>query len=126
MTPWERVLARCQRVGDCLVWKGVTTRNGYGQIRVNGRKEMIHRVAYEHFNGPIPVGLVIDHVKSKGCRFLTCCEPTHLEATTQAVNVERGDSPFALNARKTHCPEGASARRGQPIRWRTEPWETSM
>ena len=34
----------------------------------------------------MPEGLVIDHK----CRNRLCCNPDHLEAVTQAVNVQRG------------------------------------
>ena len=42
--------------------------------------------AYEDANGPIPDGLVIDHL----CRIPSCVNPEHLEAVTPAVNNRRG------------------------------------
>jgi hypothetical protein len=56
----------------------------------------------ELFVGPIPEGLVIDHL----CRNRGCINPTHMEPVTNAENVLRGEGPTAVNARKTHCKRG--------------------
>lgn len=111
MTLAERVMSKCVRVGDCLVWSGANThkdKKGYGQVTLpgGGRHAMTHRIVYEHFFGPIPAGLCIDHVRSRGCRFRTCCEPSHLEVVTQRENILRGDANAAKNVLKTHCLNG--------------------
>ncbi|MFJ2662519.1 HNH endonuclease signature motif containing protein [Arthrobacter koreensis] len=62
----------------------------------------VHRVAYELFSGPIPNGLVLDHL----CRNRGCFNPNHLEPVTRAVNNLRGVGFMAAHARKTHCPKG--------------------
>ena len=61
-----------------------------------------HRLAYELVKGPISDGLQIDHL----CRNRACINPDHLEAVTQRENILRGEGVAALNARKTHCPQG--------------------
>ena len=61
-----------------------------------------HRVAYEKAYGPIPEGLVIDHL----CRNGLCVNPEHLEAVTRKENILRGEGACAQNARKTHCKRG--------------------
>lgn len=86
-----RIAARTRREGGCLIWQGAKTGDGYGAIKVNGRCEYVHRLAYTIANGPIPAGTEIDHVTGRGCRSKACCEPTHLEAVTHAENVQRGD-----------------------------------
>ena len=60
-----------------------------------------HRVVYEHFHGPIPVGLQLDHL----CRVHNCVNPDHLEPVTSKENLHRGDTHAARNAAKTHCPK---------------------
>lgn len=75
--------------------------NGYYRLRTRTGK-YAHRAAYEAAYGPIPKGLVIDHL----CRNTECCNPEHLEAVTQRVNALRGTSRPAVNARKETCPKG--------------------
>lgn len=74
----------------CLLWTGGGTADGYGQMKVDGRKELVHRVMYRMFVGEIPEGLVLDHVKTRGCTSRRCASPAHLEAVTVAENTRRG------------------------------------
>lgn len=86
----------------CWPWKLSKTPAGYGQLSSRGRQLYAHRVAYELATGPIPKGLVIDHL----CRNRACCNPSHLEPVSNAENILRGESPAAANARKERCPKG--------------------
>lgn len=90
----------------CLQWLGGVTETGYGVFFVakTPRKKFAraHRWSYEYHVGPIPTGLVLDHL----CRNRACVNPDHLEPVTQQVNVLRGESPSATNAKTTHCPFG--------------------
>lgn len=61
-----------------------------------------HRVAWEIANGPIPDGLVIDHL----CGIPRCVNPSHLELVTFRENVLRGNSISAQYARSTECANG--------------------
>ena len=88
---------------SCWEWTGCRSPRGYGRFRWDqGRGDAAHRYAYERFLGPIPDGLVIDHL----CRNPGCVNPGHLEAVTQRENVLRGVGLFAQQARRTHCPRG--------------------
>lgn len=104
----ERFMAKTrQSPSGCLEWVGVTHR-GYGHFGmrspVTGKPTMAkaHRVAYEMRFGKIPEGLVIDHL----CRNRSCVNPDHLEPVTARENTLRGINFSAVNAKKTHCPQG--------------------
>ncbi|MEU5834492.1 HNH endonuclease [Streptomyces diacarni] len=79
----------------------------YGQINHKGRTRPVHVAAYEELTGQqVPDGHHVDHVAARGCRYRDCWNIAHLEPVTPRENVLRGTSPAALNARKTHCPQG--------------------
>lgn len=90
----------------CWLFQGSLSHNGYGQTsaRVNGqiRHLRAHRVTYEHFIGPIPEALTLDHL----CRVRHCVNPHHLEPVTMRENLLRGNTLAALFARATHCVNG--------------------
>jgi hypothetical protein len=88
-------------IGDaesCWDWHGSLDRDGYGKAS----SRLAHRVVYEALKGPVEDGLVIDHL----CRNRVCCNPRHMEIVSNAENILRGSSWSAVNARKTHCPQG--------------------
>ena len=104
---WSKV-----EFGDCWLWGGSHTRNGYGQAtgRDWRKKVLPHRVAYELLVGPIPEGMQLDHL----CRTLLCVNPDHLEIVTHYENHQRG-----YKAKKTHCRRGhplATRKRGSLVR----------
>lgn len=86
----------------CWLWTDHLLWNGYAEFYVDGRQVRAHRYAYEYLIGPIPLGLEPDHV----CRVRHCVNPLDIELVDKATNIRRGFSPPALNARKTHCPQG--------------------
>ena len=90
-------------VTGCMIWTGSRSR-GYGRLHVGGVPVYAHRFAYEQFVGPIPDGLVIDHL----CRNRGCCNPEHLRVCTNRENIFAPGSlsSGAVNAAKTHCIHG--------------------
>lgn len=78
----------------CWEWQAFRHK-GYGRFLLGGPTRA-HRVAYEILNGPIPDGMVIDHL----CRNKGCVNPTHLEAVSQWENMQRH---YSL---QTHCIRG--------------------
>jgi len=89
----------------CWEWTRGTNGVGYGRVSWGGRYEYVHRILYQHFVGPIPDGLELDHL----CRNRLCANPEHLEAVTSTENKRRGIAGKLAGARqraKTHCPSG--------------------
>ncbi len=71
-------------ITGCWLWNHSLFRNGYARLG----KHIAHRVVYEHYKGPIPEGMDLDHL----CRVKRCVNPDHLEPVTEADNVRRGVS----------------------------------
>jgi hypothetical protein len=90
-------------VTGCWMWCGHLDRHGYGRVTIDGRPKLAHRVVYELCVGPIPAGLVLDHII---CDRPSCVRPDHCQPSTQLANVMRGKSPPAENARKLECKSG--------------------
>lgn len=109
MTPAEMLpslLRRTVRSDDgCILWQGSLDAKGYGNV-ISARLHLgsAHRLIYEGLVGPIPDGLVLDHL----CRVPRCVNPEHLEPVTPRENTLRGVSGSAINATKIECIRGHS------------------
>lgn len=86
----------------CWISTRAAQPNGYTRMYAKGKARLTHRVSYEAWHGPIPNGLVIDHL----CRVRTCCNPEHLEPVTNSQNLVRGDTKIAKQVAQTHCHKG--------------------
>lgn len=100
---WKKVA----KTDTCWLWTDVPSRAGYGQIWSADIQGQVyaHRFSYELHKGPIPDGLVIDHL----CRVRHCVNPDHLEVVTRAENNRRGlvrERRMAQAAAITHCKHG--------------------
>jgi hypothetical protein len=98
---------------ECWLWTGRLDEHGYG--RVGKRSIPAHRIAYEECVGPIPDGLHTDHLchthdvscpGGASCLHRRCVNPRHIEPVTRKENILRGRNFAAVNAAKTHCPQG--------------------
>lgn len=115
----ERTLARFMKwvevqPNGCWRWKGKLNKQGYGYFWLDGKSRLAHRVAYEHFVGPIPEGHEVDHLchtRDKSCTGGVCDHRScvfwqDLEAVTELENVMRSRGAAATNAAKTSCDRG--------------------
>lgn len=94
-TKVEKHDADCDCCRGCWHWTGFIDKAGYGRIREGGRDTPVlyaHRVSYEHYVGPIPEGLHLDHVLDRGCIHRHCVNPEHLEPVSPRENTLRGEA----------------------------------
>jgi hypothetical protein len=101
----RRILSRCEKEEECLVWQGAVSSAGYGNmsLTIGGKKRWLlpHRAVFVVVKGDIG-DLELDHL----CRNRRCCNVDHLEPVTSAENTRRGESFAAINGAKTHCKQG--------------------
>lgn len=102
---------------DCWQWTGARVPAGYGQKWNGERVVTAHGWSYEHFVGPIPEGMQLDHLCHTGdkackggvtCPHRRCVNPAHLEPVTSLENSRRGLAGALNGARQsaiTHCPQ---------------------
>ena len=93
---------------ECWIWPGSRTSDGYGTINPMGQADtnLVHRLVFEMFHGPIPQGKTLDHVWDRGCTSKACFNPRHLEVVSLRENILRGDGMAARRAKQTHCVNG--------------------
>lgn len=95
----------------CWEWTAAVFEGGYGQFRVSrDLTRQVHLLTYEILVGPIPEGLVADHLCHTNdptcydgleCRHRRCANPTMLEFVTPEENSRRAHWP-----RQSHCSRG--------------------
>lgn len=116
--PWEqRFWAKVNKTPGCWLWTAATSK-GYGSFGMPDRRQRLaHRLSYELLVGPIPEGLVLDHL----CRVRNCVNPAHLEPVTAAENTRRG--LLRTRCHRGHVidetPTGRRCKTCAAIQWRT-------
>lgn len=97
----QSVLAKVDYQDEgCWEWQGNIDKYGYGTY--GNQNHMVHRVVYQLLIDELRPDETVDHL----CYNRSCVNPDHLETVPLAVNVMRGNNPYAVNARKTECLNG--------------------
>jgi hypothetical protein len=80
---WNSIFRRLARQRNgCLVGPWIPNSSGYAKTSIAGRQRYIHNYVWEHYNGPIPEGMLILH----HCDNRVCAEITHLFLGTYSMN----------------------------------------
>lgn len=79
----EHFWSKVDRSGECWLWKGSRSSNGYGQCYPGRNHTYTHRYAYCQAVGPIPNGMSVLH----RCDTPACVRPDHLFLGTQQDNL---------------------------------------
>lgn len=69
----EDLKSRAQIEGDCIIWQGPPTKDGYGQLRRGKKVVYAHRAAVEGMMGE-PIGR---HRVIRICKRRLCINPHH-------------------------------------------------
>lgn len=77
----DRFWSFVDKTDTCWSWTGAKS-FGYGQFTISQVHHRAHRWSYEHFVGPIPEGMFIDHM----CHNPSCVNPAHLRIATPSQN----------------------------------------
>lgn len=102
---WARFWSKVEKTDTCWLWTASTAKQGYGQVNVDGRPQLTHRLVLEQAEGrPLEPGEMACH----HCDVKRCVRPDHLyrgNARTNARDaVARGQ--HVAPPRKTHCIKG--------------------
>ncbi len=81
----DRIYVRCKRDGECLRWKGKLIGDGYGQISINSKDRLVHRLV-----------LILESEQEGECALHApiichnrdCCEIKHLRWGTAKENYD--------------------------------------
>lgn len=86
----------------CWLWVGKIDYKGYGRVTFAGKYTGAHRAFWMTLRGPIPEGMVMDHI----CRSRSCVNPDHLRVVTVGENsTQNSVGPTAINLTKKCCPK---------------------
>jgi hypothetical protein len=114
----ERFLNSVAKSEDCWTWTGSVDRYGYGKFYFRGRYIGAHRFSYTLFVGPLPTGVPIDHTchdrdceLGVDCMHRRCVNPNHLEASSVALNTQRGRAGTMSHA---YYERSGKCRSGHP------------
>src|SRR5690606_33499838 len=84
-SPYPDALYEIDAKTGCWNWLLAKDRDGYGLLHRGGKRHRAHRFFYEQRFGPLPDGMVPDHVCPHGPN-PSCVNPDHMQARTLEEN----------------------------------------
>src|SRR6266516_2059273 len=83
-----RFWSKVDRSGDCWHWQGARHAKGYGLVKLDGRLEVAHRVAWRLDRGADPAGTL-----RRSCQTVGCVRPDHYTDTQAQAAKSRRSRP---------------------------------
>lgn len=80
----EKLYSKTINYNECILWTGIVKSSGYGEMSVNGKMLVVHRLSYFIANNitSLPNEYVVRHL----CHNKLCINPVHLAHGTEAQN----------------------------------------
>lgn len=78
----------------CWIWLGKIDRDGFPRFMVERKEWFVHRWAYQHFIGPLPIKCEIQQT----CGNRTCVNPSHLRVTRLHQDEDRFNAKYSIQA----------------------------
>lgn len=89
--PKEGRIDRLLKGGELKKNIGTPDSKGYMKVEIDGKEDRIHRIIWRHVHGPIPAGMVIDHINGnksdnriENLRLATCAQNSQNRLGPQA------------------------------------------
>ena len=98
----------CSDQNSCWNWILSKQRNGYGQMKFQGKMHRAHRVSYMAFVGEIKAGLEVMH----SCDNRQCVNPRHLSTGTHQQNMSEIATKGRTKRGSDHPSFGRPGRTG--------------
>lgn len=109
LTVEQRFFSKVQQEGNCLRWRGASTKAGYGIFTYEGRPQGAHRVALKLAGVLVPDENDVDH----RCHHEWCVRREHLRVVTRKQNREH-----LKGAARTNRSSGIRGVYAYGDRWR--------
>ena len=93
-----KIVMRVTPDGDCLRWTGNHNAKGYGRVYHKGKVVKVHRLLWELDRGPIPEGMVLDHI----CQTKDCVMLDHMQLLTVSDHNRVGHQRGELQTSQMH------------------------
>jgi len=82
----------------CWLWTGAKINSGYGTVKIDGKRYLVHRYSWELAKGEIPDEMYICHT----CDVKLCVQPDHLFLGNQKDNMSDASAKGRLPKGEQH------------------------